>query len=102
MADLITGQVETLLPDLFAAMDAAIAAEAEVNRLKETMMLIIGNPQTVKTVWGTVTLNRGRRTVKITDRALEAHIKYLKESGIAEGKCRESFSEPFISVRRAD
>jgi hypothetical protein len=102
MADLIAGQVETMLPALLAAMAAEKAAKAEADRLKAQMVAIIGKPQTVRTVWGSVTLNRGRRTVKVTDKALEAEIKYLKESGIASGKCEESYGSDFISVKATD
>lgn len=102
MADLIAGQVETLLPQLLAALDAEAEAKAEADRLKVAMAAIIGQPGTVRTVWGAVTLNRGRRTVRVVDRALEAQLKYLKESGIAEGKCTESIGSPFISVKRTD
>lgn len=102
MADLITGQIETLLPALLEALDAATAAQAEVDKIKAAMAAIIGHPQTVKTCWGSVTLNKGRRTIKIKDKALEAQIRFMKENGVSEGRCVESVGEPFISVKRAD
>jgi hypothetical protein len=102
MADIIAGQIETLLPALLAALDAEAAAKRKADRLKATMAAIIGEPQTIQTIWGSVTLNRGRRTVKVTDKALEAQLKYLKESGLSAGKCQESVGDPFISVKRTD
>ena len=99
---LIVGQVETILPELLEAMDNQKSAIAEVDRLKSQLITLIESPQTVKTVWGSVTLNRGRRTVKITDRAISAQITLLKESGIALGKCEESVGDPFITVRKSD
>jgi hypothetical protein len=99
---LIVGQVETLLPELLQAMEDQKAAESRVNDLKSQMIALIESPQTVKTVWGSVTLNNGRRTVKVTDRALIAQITLLKESGIALGKCQESVGDPFITVRKSD
>ena len=99
---LLVGQVETLLPALLQAMEDADAAKKRVDDLKAQMIEVIESPQTVKTCWGSVTLNKGRRTVKVIDRALNAQITLLKESGISEGKCQESVSDPFITVRKSD
>ena len=99
---LIVGQVETLLPELLEAMEQSKAATAKVDELKAQMIALIEEPQTVKTCWGSVTLNKGRRTVKVTDRALTAQITLLKEQGIALGKCEESVGDPFITVRKSD
>jgi hypothetical protein len=102
MEHLISGQIETLLPELLQAMEDADAAKRRVDSLKAQMISVIGEPQTVKTCWGSVTLNNGRRTVKVTDRALTAQITLLKEQGIALGKCQESVGDPFITVRKTD
>jgi len=99
---LIVGQVETILPELLEAMEQVKSATAKVDRLKSQLITLIESPQTVKTVWGSVTLNNGRRTLKVTDRALTAQITLLKESGIALGKCQESVGDPFITVRKSD
>jgi hypothetical protein len=99
---LIVGQIETLLPKLLEAMEQADAAKKRVDDLKEQMIAVIESPQTVKTCWGSVTLSAGKRTVKVTDRALSAQITLLKESGIALGKCKESVGSPFITVRKSD
>ena len=99
---ILVGQVEALLPKLLEAMDNQKSATAEVDRLKNQIISVIESPQTVKTCWGSVTLNRGRRTVKVTDRAISAQITLLKESGIALGKCEESVGDPFITVRKSD
>jgi hypothetical protein len=99
---IIVGQVETMLPELLEAMQQADAAKQRVDDLKAQMIALIEEPQTVKTCWGSVTLNKGRRTVKVTDRALTAQITLLKESGIALGKCEESIGDPFITVRKSD
>jgi len=102
MEQLISGQVETMLPELLEAMEQADAAKKRVDSLKAQLVAVIEQPQTVKTCWGSVTLNKGRRTVKVTDRALNAQITLLKEQGIAEGKCEESVSDPFITIRKSD
>jgi len=99
---LLVGQVETLMPELLQAMEDADAAKRRVDDLKAQMIALIEEPQTVKTCWGSVTLNRGRRTVKVTDKALNAQITLLKESGISEGKCEESVGSPFVTVRKSD
>jgi hypothetical protein len=99
---LIVGQIETLLPALLQAMEDADAAKRRVDDLKAQMVALIEEPQTVKTVWGSVTLNKGRRTVKVTDKALTAQITLLKETGISDGKCEESVGSPFITVRKSD
>jgi hypothetical protein len=83
-------------------MEDADAAKRRVDDLKAQMVALIESPQTVKTVWGSVTLNKGRRTVKVTDKALNAQITLLKEQGIAQGRCEESVGSPFVTVRKSD
>ena len=102
MANLLTGQIEALLPDLIAAMADADAAKQRADVIKAQMIALIESPATIKTVWGSVTLNKGRRTVKVTDRALNAQLTLLKEQGISLGKCTESVGDPFITVRKSD
>jgi hypothetical protein len=99
---LLVGQIEALMPALLQAMEDAAAAKRHADNLKAQMIALIESPQTVKTVWGSVTLNNGRRTVKVTDRALNAQITLLKEQGIALGKCEESIGDPFVTVRKTD
>jgi hypothetical protein len=99
---LIVGQVETIMPALLQAMEQVKSATAEVDRLKAQMIELVETPQTVKTVWGSLTLNKGRRTVSVTDRALIAQITLLKENGVSEGKCKVSVGDPFITVRKSD
>jgi len=99
---ILVGQIETLLPELLQAMSEAESAKKRVDSLKAQMIALIETPQTVKTCWGSVTLNKGRRTVKVTDRALTAQITLLKEQGVALGKCEESVGEPSITVRKSD
>jgi hypothetical protein len=99
---IIVGQVETILPALLQAMEDADAAKRRVDDLRAQLVALIESPQTVKTCWGSVTLNKGKRSVKVTDRALSAQITLLKEQGIALGKCEESVSAPFITVRKSD
>ena len=102
MANLITGQVESLLPKLLEAMEQSKAQIAEVDRLKAQMIALIEEPQTIKTVWGSVTLCNGRRTVKVTNKALNHQIQLLKEQGVAEGKCEESWGVNYITVKKTD
>ena len=102
MANLITGQVEALLPKLIVAMEQVEAAKKEVDILKNQIINVIESPQTVKTCWGSVTLCKGRRTVSVTDRALTAQITLLKENGVSEGKCKVSVGDPFITVKKSD
>lgn len=99
---ILVGQVETLMPELLQAMSDADAAKRRVDNLKAQMVALIEKPQTVKTVWGSVTLNKGKRSVKVTDKALNAQITLLKEQGIALGKCEESVGSPFVTVRKSD
>jgi hypothetical protein len=99
---ILVGQVETLMPELLQAMSDAAAAKQRVDCLKAQMISVIGEPQTVKTCWGSVTVNKGKRTVKVTDRALTAQITLLKEQGIALGKCEESVGEYSLTVRKTD
>lgn len=102
MANLLVGQIETLLPELLEAIKQEKTAKAEVLKQKKVIADLIGNPQTIKTVWGAVTLNNGRRTVKVTDKALNAQITLLKETGVVEGKCEVNHGDPFITVKVTD
>ena len=102
MANLITGQIEALLPKLLEAMAAEKAAKVTVADLKAQMMNIIETPQTVKTVWGSVTLKRGSRTVKVVSKLLSDKISLMKEEGIATGDTIENFGDMVISVSRTD
>jgi hypothetical protein len=102
MENLLTGQIEALLPALIAAMDEQKAATKKVSDLKAQMLDIIGTPQTVKTVWGSVTLKRGSRTVKVVSKLLSNKISLLKEEGIATGDAIESFGDMVISVSKTD
>jgi len=99
---ILVGQVETLMPELLQAMSDAAAAKQRVDSLKSQLISLIGEPQTVKTCWGSVTVNKGKRTVKVTDRALTAQITLLKETGISDGKCEESVGEYSLTVRKTD
>ena len=99
---ILVGQIEALLPKLLEAMEQSKEATAKVDKLKAQMIALIESPQTVKTVWGSVTLCNGRRTVKVTDKALNHQIQLLKETGIATGKCSESFGVDYITVKKTD
>lgn len=98
--NVISGQIEAMMPALLNAMKAEAIAKENVNKIKDQMAQIMESPKTVSTVWGAVILNKGRRTVKITDRALNAKLTMLKEEGISEGKCEENIGDPFITIRR--
>jgi len=102
MANLITGQIEALLPNLIAAMAEEKAAAKKVADFKLQMRGIIETPQTVKTVWGSVTLKRGTRTVKVISKLLSNKIGLLKEEGIASGDSIENFGDMVISVSKTD
>jgi hypothetical protein len=102
MVNLIAGQVEAMLPNLLEALEAERVAKERVAALKSEIAALIGTPQTVKTAWGAVTLCNGRRTVKVTDKALSAQITFLKEQGVADGRCQESVGEPYLQVKVAD
>ena len=99
---ILVGQVETLLPKLLEAMETQKQATAKVDALKAQMVALIETPQTVKTCWGSVTLCNGRRTVKVTNKALNHQIQLLKEQGVAEGKCQESWGVNYITVKKTD
>jgi hypothetical protein len=99
---ILVGQVETLLPALLQAMEDQKEATAKVDKLKAQMVALIKEPQTVKTCWGSVTLCNGRRTVKVTNKALNHQIQLLKETGISTGKCTESWGDNYITVKKTD
>jgi len=98
--NVISGQIEAMMPALLDAMEAERIAKENVNKIKDQMAQIMESPKTVSTAWGAVILNKGRRTVKVTDRALTAQITMLKERGVSEGKCEENIGDPYISIRR--
>jgi hypothetical protein len=98
MSSAITGQIEALLPQYFAAKAALETAQAHLDEIKESMIGVIETPQTVVTSWGSVTLNNGRTTY-VYDNLTKAQIKVLQETAIAQGAATQKKGENFITVR---
>ena len=99
MADILTGQVEILAAKLLEATAARKAAEAVEADLKSKLAELIGEPKTVKTVWGSVTLVKGRKTKQIVSKVLKAKIDLMMAEGIESGDVVENIGQPFIQVK---
>lgn len=97
---LLRGQLDVILPQLAAAKAAAAAAENEVKRLRAKIFELTGSkPQTVTTVWGTVTVARGQRRKKVVCPVLEARIDLLIAEGLATGATIETVGDPSLRIK---
>ena len=101
MADLLKGQVEVLLPELMEAIAERKAAENKEKLLKERIAELIGVPQTVKTVWGTVTLCNGKRSTKIVSKVLKSKIALMMAEGLENGDVIENIGSPYLNIRQS-
>lgn len=91
-----------LIDQVNAAKDAADAANAALQNAKETLMLAMqqSDLKNVKTDIGSVTVCDGKRTVKVTCKALQAEIKLMQERAVRTGRATESIGSPYIMIRR--
>ena len=84
--------------DAVAAAKAAETARKEASRALAEFMAENGL-KTESTESGKVTLYSGRRTVKITCKALEAEIKLMKERAVRTGRAIETIGEAYVSLK---
>lgn len=87
--------VTTLLAKYIKAMEIVNEAQQNVNLIKETITEVINTPCTVNTTWGSVTLVKGKRTIKITDKQLTA----LKEAAVKDGRAVATIGNPYLTIR---
>ena len=96
---LIQGQIEALLPQLQAAAEAAKAAKAHEAQLREQIRSLLGDePQTIKTVWGTVTLANGAKRQTVVCPILKKRLELLQTEGLATGATVIKVGEPTLRV----
>lgn len=81
-----------------AAYKAAEIAKKEASRAIAQFMAENGM-KTETTESGKVTLCSGRRTVKVTCKALEAEIKLMKERAVRTGRAVETIGEAYVTIR---
>jgi len=91
--------VTTLLAKYIKAMEIVNEAQQNVNLIKETITEAINTPCTVNTTWGSVTLVKGKRTVKITDKQLTNEIAALKEAAVKDGRAVATIGNPYLTIR---
>jgi hypothetical protein len=93
------------LESLAAAAATAIAAEkaaAEASKAARAALLAAmqeAGQASLKTAVGTVSVVSGRRTVKVTCKALQAEIKLMQERAVRTGRAVESIGAPYVSIR---
>ncbi len=93
------------LESLAAAAAQAIAAEKAAKEASMTARAALlaamqeAGKTTLKTAVGTVSVVAGRRTVKVTCKALQAEIKLMQERAVRTGRAVESIGAPYVSIR---
>lgn len=83
------------------AKDASDAANKVLASAKQNLMLAMqqSDLKIVETEIGKVTLCNGKRTVKVTCKALASEIKLMQERGVRTGRATESIGSPYIMIR---
>ena len=80
------------------ALKLAEQAKAEASQaLVEAMQA--AEQERVETPAGKVSLCQGRRTVRVTCKALQAEIKLLQERAVRTGRAVESVGKPYVMIR---
>lgn len=93
------------LESLAAAAAQAIAAEKAAKEASVTARAALltamqeAGHKSLKTAVGTVSVVAGRRTVKVTCKALQAEIKLMQERAVRTGRAVESIGAPYVSIR---
>ena len=81
-----------------ASFKAAEVAKAEASQaLLEAMQA--AELTSYATMSGKVSVCSGRRTVKVTCKALQAEIKATQERAVRTGRAVESFGSPYVMLR---
>ena len=81
-----------------ASFKAAEQAKAEASQaLLEAMQA--SEQERAETPSGKVSVCQGRRTVKVTCKALQAEIKLMQERGCRTGRAVESVGSPYVMLR---
>ncbi|QGT54493.1 hypothetical protein b3_0251 [Synechococcus phage B3] len=97
---LVSDTIEQLMSHLATAEKAKKEAEAEYERLRKELkeIMIAGKVTTQKTVWGTVTLCEGRKSVAYSQAIIlrEAKLKAAKEIEELKGKAKVTHGEKSI------
>ena len=81
-----------------AVAEAAATAEKAAKAQLLAAMLEAGE-KTVKTPSGTVSVCSGRRTVRVTCKALQAEIKLMQERAVRTGRAVENTGEAYVTIR---
>ena len=91
-----------LIEQVNAAKDAADRAAEVLQNAKENLMLAMQQSdfKNVKTDAGSATLCDGKRTVRVTCKALQAEIKLMQERAVRTGRAAESIGSPYLMIRR--
>ena len=80
------------------AFKAAEVAKAEASQaLLEAMQA--SEQERAETPSGKVSVCQGRRTVKVTCKALQAEIKLMQERAVRTGRAVESVGSPYVMLR---
>jgi hypothetical protein len=103
---LVSDTIEQLMGHLATAEKAKKEAEAEYERLRKELkeIMIAGEVTTKKTVWGTATLCKGRKSVIYSQAIVlrEAKLKAAKEIEELKGKAKVTYGEKSIRTTWAN
>lgn len=81
-----------------AAAEAAAAAE-KAAKVELLAAMIEAGQKSFKTPSGTVSVCSGRRTIRVTCKALQAEIKLMQERAVRTGRAVENFGESYVTIR---
>ena len=81
-----------------AAAKAAAAALASA-RAELLAFMEDGGHTRLETEAGTATVCKGRRTVKVSCKALQAEIKLMQERAVRTGRAVETIGNPYVTIR---
>jgi len=98
----MTKQIEKLTAIVARLQDASDDATAALQKARAELLELMqaAELRSVQTPTGTVTVVAGRRSVRVTDRALKAYLTAIQEDAVKEGRAVESYGSPYVSLKR--
>ena len=98
----MTAKLESLTAKVARLQDASEAAAAKLAAARAELLeaLQAAELKSLQTPAGTVTVVAGRRSVRVTDRALKAYLTAIQEDAVKDGRAVESYGSPYVSLKR--
>jgi hypothetical protein len=96
-----TDTIATLAAAARAAKAAVETATTAEKAAKADLLaaMLAADLKSIKTPSGTVSVCSGRRTVRVTCKALQAEIKLMQERAVRTGRAVENTGEAYVTIR---